>query len=129
MPAVVRAVTRDPASSRPTLTVPVAHRAWAESTGFRIADGEGTKLAVVAPENDARIWINPDAPARAGRISLKAHVSPKVPQVVWYVDGAPYALAASDEPVWWPLTRGAHRIQVGLPLQKTASDVVHVVVE
>ena len=129
VPEVMRVATRDAALSRPALILPVAHRAWAESAGFRIADGEGSKLAVVAPENDARIWINPDAPARAGRIALKAHVSPKVPQVVWYVDGAPFALAGSNEPVWWQLAKGAHRIQVALPLQNTASDIVHVIVE
>ena len=130
LPALVPvASSENAAPQRPSLTLPVAHRAWAENAGFRIADAEGTRLAVVAPEADARIWINPDTPTRANRIALKAHVSPKVAQVVWYVDGAPFALAGPDEPVWWPLTRGAHRFQVRLPLQNTASDVVHVNVE
>ena len=131
MPPLVQTVMRSiDAESRPKLSLPAAHRAWAQNAGYRVASDDGAvRLAVVAPENDSRIWINPDAPARAGRIALKAVVSPKVPQVVWYVDGAPFALSDPDQPVWWPLAKGVHRFQVRLPLQATASNVVHVVVE
>ena len=131
MPPLVRATMRDPGDPRPTLLLPAAHRAWAQNAGYRVAsDDEGPpRLAIVAPENNSRIWINPEAPARNGRIALKAIVSPKVPQVVWYVDGAPFAISDPDQPVWWPLSKGAHRFQIRLPLQPVASAMVQVRVE
>ena len=131
VPPLVQTVLREAGEARPALSLPAAHRAWAVNAGYRVADDDGgdARLAIVAPEKDSRIWINPDAPPQAGRIALKAVVSPKVPQVVWYVDGSPYALSDPDTPVWWPLTKGAHRFQIRLPLQKTASHEVHVVVE
>ena len=116
---------------RPALVLPAAHRAWAQNAGYRVASDADApaRISIVAPENDSRIWINPDAPPRTGRIALKAVVSPRVPQVVWYVDGAPFALSDPDQPVWWPLTKGAHKIQVRSPLQAAASSTVHIVVE
>ena len=131
MPPLVQAVmSHAEAGSRPVMTLPAAHRAWAQEAGYRVAsDDSPARLAVIAPENDSRIWVNPDAPSRSGRIALKAVVTPKVAQVVWYVDGTPFALADPDKAVWWPLAKGAHRFQVRLPLQTTASNVVHVVVE
>ena len=130
-PAASRQSAPQGSGCRPALLLPAAHRAWAETAGYRVArdDDAPARIAIVAPENDSRIWINPDAPPRSGRIALKAVVSPKVPQVVWYVDGAPFALSDPDKPVWWPLMKGAHRIQVRSPLQATASSTVHIVVE
>ena len=116
---------------RPALVIPAAYRAWAQAAGYRVAADtmSAARLAIVAPENETRFWINPETPAGTARISLKAQVSPRVPQVVWYVDGAPFALSDPDLPVTWPLTKGAHRLQVRLPLQTGASNEVHIVVE
>jgi penicillin-binding protein 1C len=131
MPPLVRASL--PADGeRAALAMPAAHRAWAENAGFRVASEArdmASRLAVVAPENNSRIWINPDMPAQAGRIALKAVVEPKVPQIVWYVDGEPFALSDPDRPVYWPLAKGAHRFQIGLPLQPARSAIARVVVE
>ena len=63
------------------------------------------------------------------RLALKAVVEPHVEQVVWYVDGEPFALSDPDQAVLWPMTPGAHRFQVRLPLQKGASRIVRVVIE
>ena len=77
----------------------------------------------------AGIWRNPDAPTGLGRIALKALVEPRAAQVVWYVDGAPFALADPDKPLFWPLQKGAHEFQVRLPLRPGASKIVRIVVE
>lgn len=132
MPAVIPIAARNAESGlRPAIALPAAHRAWAQNAGYQVraVDSDDARLTIVAPENDSRIWINPDASPQAGRIALKAVVSPKVSQVVWYIDGAPFALSDPDQPVWWPLTKGAHRIEVRLPLQRAASQVVRIVVE
>lgn len=117
------------ATGRVALALPAAHRAWARDAGYAVTDGGTARLAVSAPENNSRVWMNPDAPPHAGRVALKASVSPRVPQVVWYVDGEPYALTDPDKPVYWPLAKGNHRFQVRLPLQRAASAEVHVAVE
>jgi penicillin-binding protein 1C len=52
-----------------------------------------------------------------------------VEQIVWYVDGEPFAIADPDKPVYWPMKPGAHRIQARLPLQSGASKAVHVTIE
>ena len=120
------------------LKIPAASRAWAIEAGFRIADespAQGSlaeapvRLAIASPENDSRVWRNPDAPPGLGRIALKALVEPRAAQVVWYVDGAPFALADPDKPLFWPLQKGAHEFQLRLPLRPGASKIVRIVVE
>ncbi len=120
------------------LKIPAASRAWAIEAGFRIADEspvEGSpadapvRLAIASPENDSRVWRNPDAPPGLGRIALKALVEPRAAQVVWYVDGAPFALADPDKPLFWALQKGAHEFQLRLPLRPGASKIVRIVVE
>ncbi len=108
-------------------------RGWAREEGYRIAEpaaanGE-VKLIVSTPENNSRIWTNPEQPASLNRLTLKARVEPRVEQIVWYVDGEPFAITDPDKPVYWPMKPGAHRIQARLPLQSGASKAVHVTIE
>ncbi len=93
------------------------------------ATDSALRLAITLPAPDSRIWRNPESPPAANRLVLQAQVRPRVAQVVWYVDGAPFALAAPDAPVAWPLTPGEHRFQLGLPLRPERSRPVRVVVE
>ena len=127
----LRAVAAD--EERPAMRMPAEHRAWAQAEGYRLAEEVAIpgqpKLSIVAPENNSRVWLNPETPASLTRIALKAVVEPRVPQVVWYVDGVPFAMSDPDRPVYWPASRGAHRIQLRLPLQPGVSKVMHIVVE
>jgi len=86
------------------------------------------RLAVVAPEAGSRIWRNPESPAAADGIVLRATTTPHVPQIVWYVDGAPFALTDPDRPITWRLSTGDHRFQIGLPLRPERSKPVLVTV-
>ncbi len=86
------------------------------------------RLSVVAPEQGTRIWRNPESPAAANQLLLRAKTSPRVSRVVWYVDGAPFALSDPDQPVAWPLSDGEHRFQIGLPLRPERSPPVLLVV-
>jgi len=108
-------------------------RGWAREEGYRTAEpasvnGE-VRLIVSTPENNSRIWTNPEQPPSLNRLALKARVEPRVEQIVWYVDGEPFAIADPDKPVYWPMKPGAHRIQARLPLQSGASKAVHVTIE
>ena len=87
------------------------------------------RLSIVAPPPDTHVWHNPEAPPALNRLVLRASAEPKVAQIVWLVDGRPLAVAAPDEPVYWPLTPGRHRFQIRLPLQADVSRAVSVVVE
>jgi penicillin-binding protein 1C len=63
------------------------------------ADDAAVRLSVVTPEAGSRIWRNPERPPAADRLMLRAKTTPHVPQIVWYVDGMPYALTDPDVPV------------------------------
>jgi penicillin-binding protein 1C len=136
MPPVARAAVFTPGPDGPKLelAVPAAHRAWAAAEGYPLGSGEGegagpARLSIATPENNTRLWRNPELPALLQRLPLKAVVEPRVPQVVWYVDGQPFKTADPDETVFWPLSPGTHRIEVRLPLQIGRSRAVRVVVE
>ncbi|MBX3525433.1 MAG: transglycosylase domain-containing protein [Rhodoblastus sp.] len=108
-------------------------RGWAREEGYRIAEPAATtdnvRLIVSTPENNSRIWSNPEQPALLNRLTLKARVEPRVEQIVWYVDGEPFAITDPDKPVYWPMRPGSHRIQARLPLRLGASKAVHVMIE
>ena len=119
--------------ARPVLNVPASQRAWAREEGYAV-DGPAmsagdVRLHIAAPENNSRIWRNPETPAHLNRLALKATVEPRVPQVMWVIDGEPFALADPDDTVYWPMRPGAHRIQLRLPLRDGASRMIKVVVE
>ena len=56
-------------------------------------------------------------------------VEPRVPEVVWYVDGRPFAVADPDVPVFWPVQPGLHRFQLRLPGRPETSRTIKVVIE
>jgi len=87
------------------------------------------RLSVVSPEHNSRFWRNPEAPARLNRITLRAAAPPEVAQVVWHVDGVPFAVAAPGAAVYWPMTPGVHQFQLRLPSGEAASRPVRIVVE
>lgn len=123
--------------------VPPKSLATNESTGRRIsagpAESEPTvsttsqeapiEIAIIAPEQNARLWRNPEAPAAVNRLALKATAKGPVSQIVWYVDDQPFGVADADQPLYWPLQKGAHRFQARLPYREERSRPVRVVVE
>jgi penicillin-binding protein 1C len=90
---------------------------------------EGGALVIATPEHNLHVWRNPEQPAHHNRLALKLVNGGKETQIVWVVDGAPFALAQADETVFWPMTPGAHRIQARLALAPVASRPVRVTVE
>ena len=98
------------------------------ATGPETAADPEIKLSVVTPEAGTSVWLNPESPPAANRLLLRAKAIPHVPQVVWYVDGAPFAVTDPDQPVGWPLQDGEHRFQIGLPYRPERSRPVRLLV-
>jgi penicillin-binding protein 1C len=86
-------------------------------------------LAITTPEHHTHIWRNPEQPEALSRLALKASASPGAEQILWYVDGEPFSVAAPDEPVFWPMRPGTHRFQARLPMRPGGSRVVEVTIE
>jgi penicillin-binding protein 1C len=94
------------------------------------AETAAPRLSILSPEHNSRLWRNPELPPALNRLPLRAAVRPNVPQIVWYVDGEPFAVTPPDQTVYWPMTPGAHRFQIRLPWQDAASSSpVRIVVE
>ncbi|HVJ41147.1 MAG TPA: hypothetical protein VM639_06615 [Dongiaceae bacterium] len=102
-------------------------------------------LHILSPQNNLRLIRNPELPADLSSLALKVSVasggevahpsgkagSDKVPatQVLWYIDGKPFQLAAASETLRWPLQPGLHEFQARVPYSKLASPVVTVQVQ
>ncbi|WP_419897780.1 transglycosylase domain-containing protein [Roseomonas sp. USHLN139] len=80
-------------------------------------------LAILSPENNSRIWRNPETPPALARLRLRASAPPGTPQLLWLVDGEPFATAAPGETVWWPLRPGRHRIELRLPFAEAGRSI------
>jgi penicillin-binding protein 1C len=87
------------------------------------------RLSISTPTRNSQIWRNPEQPKAFDRLALKADVEPHVPQIVWYVDGEPFAVTDPDRPVFWPIQNGEHRFQIRLPYRDETSAVVPVHVQ
>lgn len=72
----------------------------------------GASLRVLAPRDGLRLLRNPETPAEASFLRLKAGAGPEVGRVLWLVDGRPWRLAEARETVLWPLEAGLHRFAV-----------------
>ena len=67
--------------------------------------------------------------ASLATLGLHAVVEPASPQVLWMVDGRPFAVADYPYTARWPLTPGEHVIQARLPFTDIASTPVKVLVQ
>ncbi len=90
---------------------------------------ESGALVIATPEHNMHVWRNPEQPVQLNKLALKLANGGKDIQIVWVVDGAPFALAQADETVFWPMTPGAHRIQARVALAPVASRPVRVIIE
>ncbi len=106
---------------RVVVDLPPRYAAWLVDVGLpRPPHGSvGTDVAVsvqvVSPTNGARLIRDPEIPSDRATIELRATVEPAVDQVVWYVDGEPFAVVGHPYVARWPLRSGAHTLEAGLP--------------
>jgi penicillin-binding protein 1C len=125
----VPASLRLDASTIPAPTNAVATRDRGSSRANADGTGQQIHLSISTPARNTQIWRNPEQPAAFNRLALKAVVEPRVPQIVWYVDGQPFAVTDPDQPVFWPIQAGEHRFQIRLPYRDEVSAIVPVYVQ
>jgi penicillin-binding protein 1C len=94
-----------------------------------VQEEAAVRLAITTPQDSTHIIRNPETPTDLASLTLTASVVPAQLQLLWYVDGRPYRLAAATESVRWPLQAGLHVFQVRLPNRGIASPVVTVRVD
>ena len=90
---------------------------------------DAPRLAIATPEQNTHIWRNPEQPPGLNKLALKLAPGAQDAQIVWYVDGAPFAVADADATAFWPLKPGEHKIQARLALRPGASRSVRIIVE
>ena len=87
------------------------------------------RLTIVSPAVGARLLRDPEMPSESTTLSLRAIAEPAVPELVWYVDGRPWALERPPYSARWPVSPGVHTFQVGVPLTPLRSKPVTVRIE
>lgn len=83
---------------------------------------------VVSPESGAQVLIDPETPADRATLALEARVDRSVEEVMWYVDGKPFALVAAPFTARWPLVRGEHVIDARIPYTPFRSAPIRIIV-
>jgi penicillin-binding protein 1C len=86
-------------------------------------------LKITSPEPGARLLRDPETPAGLDTLALRVVVDPPIGEVVWYVDGLPYATAPYPYTARWRLTPGRHTFQVKPPFPGSASRPVDITVD
>jgi penicillin-binding protein 1C len=91
--------------------------------------GTTARVRITSPPNGLHVLRDPETPSRNATLALKAVVSPAVREVVWWVDGAPFAVAPYPYSVRWRVAPGEHSFVARLPFAPLASQRVTVRVE
>ncbi len=86
------------------------------------------QLRIVSPLNRTAFIRNPEAPPGSTFLPLRLGIECAGGQVVWYVDGEPFRVAAADETVPWPVTPGRHQFEARRPYDQGGSTPVEVTI-
>jgi penicillin-binding protein 1C len=114
----------------PGLVVPAVRRESASRPDASpLAADTTARVRITSPENGLRVLRDPETPAAEATLALKAVVSPAAREVVWWVDGAPFATVPYPYTVRWIVTPGEHTFVARLPFARLASPHVTVRVQ
>jgi len=91
--------------------------------------GAAARINIVSPEDGAHLLHDPDEPAEAETLALRAAVTGPFRTIAWYIDGHLYGTVGTGEALRWPLQPGVHRFQARIPERPESSAVVTVRVE
>jgi penicillin-binding protein 1C len=97
--------------------------------GGPLAPGREHRIAIVSPADGTRLLLDPETPRALATLALGAVVEPPVPELVWYVDGAPFEVVPAPYTVRWPLTPGRHVIEARLAFTAAGARRVRILVE
>lgn len=112
--------------------LPPRYAGWQQREGLPtptrplLTDDGPVALSLVSPVNGAHVTRDPDAAPGMSSLRLSVAVSAPVEQVVWYVDGAPFAVVGPPYEARWALEPGEHAFEARLPWRPERSAVATV---
>ncbi len=86
-------------------------------------------LSIVSPADGMKVFQDPETPPGRSSIALAVEVEPAVDQILWRVDGEPYALVDYPFETRWHLKPGDHWIQAEIPYSGHRSAAVRIEVD
>ncbi len=120
-------------TSRTFADLPARYAAWQEGAGIPRSPGvavvdpaDPPVMRVVAPRSGERFLRDHELSPELSSIALRATVEPAVGQLVWYVDGQPFAVVGPPYEARWPLEPGEHVFEVRVPYTPYRSPPVKV---
>ncbi len=100
---------------RTFVRLPARYASWAATQTFetppvgpRVDLTPHQRPRVLRPAPGTRVMRDPEAPAYASTMALVAEADPRTEEVVWYVDGVPFATVQRPFTARWPLSSGDH---------------------
>lgn len=118
-------------SGRTVVDLPSRYASWMERAGLTAAEPVRTDqvvaVSVLSPQDGMHVIRDPEVPADRATLRLQAAVDPPVEQVVWLVDGTPFAVVGHPYAVRWPVQAGTHTFEARLPYRPERSGAVRVV--
>ena len=89
---------------------------------------ETTRLQITLPENGLHIQRDPETPEGLATLALEAITDPQTPQIIWYVDGAPFQTVDFPYSTRWTIQPGQHTFQIGVPFTDSKSSPVRITI-
>jgi penicillin-binding protein 1C len=118
-------------AGRVVVDLPPRYHSWMDRAGIpRAARAALTRpedpveIAILSPRDGTKVVRDPEVPAERATLRLEATVDPPVDQLLWVVDGQPFALVEPPYVTRWPVEPGAHRIEARLPYREERSMVM-----
>ena len=86
-------------------------------------------LTLLSPTDGTRVVSDPESAPGRSTIELAVAVDPPVDEVLWVVDGQPFAVVAAPYEVRWPLAPGEHVFEARLPWRPERSGSARVLAQ
>ena len=102
---------------------------WYSPTPTLSSRTDEVHLAIVAPRDGAHLLPDHEAPPGLDTIRLQVAVDPPVEQVVWYVDGEPFAVVDHPYVARWQMAPGEHVFEARIPYSEATSQEVRVLAQ
>ncbi|MCB9677778.1 MAG: transglycosylase domain-containing protein [Alphaproteobacteria bacterium] len=112
--------------------LPSRYAAWMRQAGITPAPqlagnpSAPVSVAVLSPRDGTRVVRDPEVPADRSTLRLAAAVDPPGEQVVWLVDGEPFAVVDYPYTARWPVQPGDHTFEARLAYRPEKSAPVKV---
>lgn len=112
---------------RQLYVLPDIFKDWAEKQGLELAPVNYSPLCtggtivhdytvtIIHPQHRSRLYTDPEMPEEFNTLTMNCRVSPRVGEVLWFVDGMEFVVAPYPYSVSWPLVKGTHHFFAQVP--------------